>query len=1134
MTNRILIVDDEVKNLDVLHNCLCEANFKVMTAKSGEAALKRIAYTKPKTETVDKVKGLKMSAVDYITKPFQLDEVVARIEKHLTIRNLQKRLEEQNVQLQQEIAERKHAEEKIWQQKQFLESVIESLSHPFYVIDASDYTIEIANKAATNRNLSQRQTCFDLTHKRSKPCDGIGFLCPLVEVKKTKRAFVCEHIHYDTEGNTRYTEVHGFPILDDENNVIKMIEYTLDITGRKQAEDALRENKRKLETSNRVAKLGYWEWDIATNVFRWSKELYSIFGVDENTYEPSMENFADLIHPDDVSYVTAPETFEKNNRLKKIEMDYRIIDQTTRRVKYIHLWGESIRDSAGNLVGNIGTIQDVTDIKEIEKALQEKTDTLGERVKELNCLYGIAHLVEKPGISLEEIIQGTVELIPASWQYPEITCARIILNNKQFKTEFFAESDWKQTSDIIVQGEPVGNLDICYLAEKPASDEGPFQKEERKLLDAITERLGRIIERKQVENALRESECNLKKAQSTAHVGSWELDIATMKVTGSDELFSIFGLSRDEATLEAFVEIVHPDDREYDISHIQRGMEQGEPWDIEHRLILRNGTQKWVHAIGEAIKDENRKITTLTGITQDITEHKQAEEKLQLAKQAADAANQAKSVFLANMSHELRSPLNAILGFAQITARNPTLGKEAHDNLGIINRSGEHLLTLINQVLDLSKIESGRITLNETNFDLYRLLSDLEDMFNFKADDKQLQLIFERTDDLPQYIRTDEVKLRQVLINLLNNAIKFTAEGVVTVRISETANKRMADETNSQIHKFDYSQIQFSITDTGPGIAPDEMDDIFESFVQTEIGRQYSKGTGLGLPISRHFVRLMGGEMTVESPAKQVDNLSQKSDLGPGGTFCFTIQVEVVEQSEITKLWATTKKRVTALEQGQPCYRILIVDDRWTNRQLLIKLLNPLGFELREAENGQQAIEIWDEFEPHLIWMDMQMPVMDGYEATKQIKNHIKGQATTIIALTASAFEEEQAVVLDAGCDGFMRNPFKEADIFEMMSQHIGVQFVYEEVPHKPTISAKEVLTATNLATLPVTLLTSLKEAVKGGDFVMIDEVIEKIRIEQAPVGESLARLSYDFEHDKILDLLKDVQKEIQSRNIDC
>ncbi len=520
---------------------------------------------------------------------------------------------------------------------------------------------------------------------------------------------------------------------------------------------------------------------------------------------------------------------------------------------------------------------------------------------------------------------------------------------------------------------------------------------------------------------------------------------------------------------------------------------------------------------------------------------------LAVAKDKAEVANQAKSTFLANMSHELRSPLNAILGFSQLMTRSQTLSPEHQENISIISNSGEHLLTLINNVLDLSKIESGRTSLNPKKFDLYRLIGDLEDMFELKADDKQLQLIFECSPDVPQYVETDELKLRQILINLLNNALKFTDNGAVYVRVSKQSSGRN-HHTEDQIFEFSELSINaadlpsnniksspliqsenasyatpynasasaasfflhFEVEDTGLGISAHELDNVFEAFMQTQSGKNSQEGTGLGLPISRRFVELMGGEMSVTSA------------VGKGTNFKFDIQVFAVEAADIETKKPT--RNVIALEPNQHPYRILIVDDKPLNRQLLIKLLNPLGFELKEATNGQEAIEIWNSWEPHLIWMDMRMPVMDGYEATQYIKGTIKGQATAVIALTASVLEEERAVILSAGCDAFMRKPFREADIFDAMHKHIGVRYIYEDPGQANLLATKErdrgEMTAADFVKLPESLVADLKLAILNVDMDLIESAIDQIRLKDTVTAGAIANCIENFEYDKVLNLI--------------
>ncbi|MGL4622624.1 ATP-binding protein [Chroococcidiopsis sp.] len=469
------------------------------------------------------------------------------------------------------------------------------------------------------------------------------------------------------------------------------------------------------------------------------------------------------------------------------------------------------------------------------------------------------------------------------------------------------------------------------------------------------------------------------------------------------------------------------------------------------------------------------------------------------AKNAAELANRAKSEFLANMSHELRTPLNAILGFSQLMNRETSLSNRQQENLRIINRSGEHLLSLINDILDLAKIESGKMTLYSTDFDLYVLLESIKEMLTLRAESKGLQLTIECSKNLPQYIKTDDKKLRQVLINLLGNAIKFTSVGSVTLRVE------LAGDRQPIINDQQPITIHFEVADTGVGIAPTEINSVFEVFVQTDIGKQSQQGTGLGLPIAKRFVELMGGKITVSS------------ELGKGTVFQFYIQALASETSKIVGQKIT--RRVIGLQPNQQEYRILVVDDRWENRQLLLKLLQPIGFQVKEAVNGQEAIKIWQQWQPHLIWMDMRMPVMNGYEATQKIKSHLQGQATAIIALTASTFEEEKAVILSTGCDDFVRKPFHEEVIFDKMTQFLGVRYIYEEIYSKNISEASTVekLTAEALAVMSNEWLMNLSEAAALIDEEQIAQLVSQIPAEYQALAQSIQQEVKEFDFDRIM-----------------
>ncbi len=481
------------------------------------------------------------------------------------------------------------------------------------------------------------------------------------------------------------------------------------------------------------------------------------------------------------------------------------------------------------------------------------------------------------------------------------------------------------------------------------------------------------------------------------------------------------------------------------------------------------------------------------------------------AKDRADAANRAKSEFLANMSHELRTPLNAILGFTQLMARDRSLLSPHQEHVSIINRSGGHLLKLINDVLEMSKIEAGRISLNENNFDLYSLLDSLEDIFRLRAKLKGLQLVFERSENLPQYVMADENKLRQILLNLLSNSIKFTHHGTITLRTGLIGQASCAANAGTPV---DCPLLHFEIEDTGVGIADNEIHKLFKPFEQTSAGMNSTEGTGLGLSISQKFVRLMGGEITV---ASQLDQGSQ---------FSFDILIRCAEPRSIQPR-TVIHQPVIGLAPNQPTYRILIAEDNVTNRLLLSKILTMEGFELREAVNGAEAIAIWRDWHPHLILMDLRMPILDGLDATRLIKAEPQGQNTVIIALTASAFANQRQTFFAVGCDDFICKPFEQPELFEKISQHLGVQYLYEAIADAQQVSGEGSVQLSKsslqkgLAQMPEDWKKQLRRSALEGNDALIPDLLEEISSEQSGLKTAIAQLASNFDFDQILLLLE-------------
>ncbi|MEG4008099.1 response regulator [Microcoleus sp. Pol11C1] len=517
---------------------------------------------------------------------------------------------------------------------------------------------------------------------------------------------------------------------------------------------------------------------------------------------------------------------------------------------------------------------------------------------------------------------------------------------------------------------------------------------------------------------------------------------------------------------------------------------------IEHQLTIQR--------LKKQLLDRNKELQ------EEIIERKKAEE-------AAAAASLAKSQFVANMSHELRTPLNAILGFTQVMSRDSLLSHENLENLRIINRSGQHLLELINDVLDLSKIEAGIIGLDERSFDLYQLLDTLEEMFQIKAETKKMQLRFSVQANVPQYIKTDENKLRVCLINLLGNAMKFTHDGGrIWLRVSVESNQPQQTESESHPNSTSVEPllILFEVEDTGVGIATAEIDTLFDAFVQTQAGRKAADGTGLGLTITKKYVQIMGGDIWV------------KSVLGEGTSFKFNIRVFAAISSEIT---VATLQRVIGLEADQPIYRILAVDDNQENRLLLVKMLQPIGFEVREAENGYQAVELWESWQPHLIWLDTRMPVMDGFEAVRQIRAKEKQTQwrTVIIALTASTFEEKKGEIIAAGCDDFVRKPFQEQILFDKIACYLEVRYLYQELPRLPVGALRRYCVNEKpdsffgelLAQMPQSWVQELYEAANDVNEELAIQLVDRIWESHPTLAEALKDLLADYRLDKIMDL---------------
>ncbi|MFH1723718.1 MAG: PAS domain S-box protein [Elusimicrobiota bacterium] len=773
--------------------------------------------------------------------------------------------------------------------------------------------------------------------------------------------------------------------------------------------------------------------------------------------------------------------------------------------------------------------RDVTEQKRAEAELRKRTYELGERVKELNCLYGISALSERADISLEEFLQETAELILRSWQYPEVTCARITLEGREFRTRNFRESPWKQTADLQARGARFGSVEVYYLEKRPRRYEGPFLKEERRLLNAIAERLGKIAQRRRVEDALRKGEagyrtlvdnlpqkvflkdensvylsCNEryardlkirpeeilgrtdyeffprelaekyrtddKRIMESGRIEDLEEEyiedgrraiIQTVKTPIKDDSGVVVGVlgifwditerKRAEQKLrqlslavEHSPNIVMITDPEGKIEYVnpafssvagyapedvlgrgagelgeQSAEEQGRMWAAirsgtvwrgEFPNKTKSGGSYWELASIAPIKDEDGNITHFVKVAQDITERKRMEAELAKARDQALAAAKAKAQFLAKMSHELRTPLNAIIGMSDLLLDTP-LKHQQREYASTVHDSGEVLLSLINDVLDFSKLEVGKLQLESVEFDLRLLLEEAAQLCSFQAHAKGLEVLLAMPDDVPSALRGDSGRLRQILMNFLGNAVKFTEKGQVVL----LASKEEEDERRAML--------RLAVADTGLGIEPETQARLFEAFTQADASttRRFG-GTGLGLAISRQIIERMGGEFGVESSP------------GIGSTFWCRVPFEKAPGEGSAE--AARKPDFSGA-------RVLVVDDNAANREIMRERLSGWGMRPDVAAGAPEALDRLRREaagpDPHrLLLTDMRMPETDGADLAREVRRDPALADVPIVVMTSLGQSLPADQAREAGIVGWLYKPVRSAELLACLALVLG------------------------------------------------------------------------------------------------
>jgi len=1008
--------------------------------------------------------------------------IYARIEQ--TVQERTAELHALNVSLRKEIAERQQVQAALQESQELFSTFMDYLPALAFITEADGHAI-YAN-ASFQHHMGNEW--LDKTARDMLPDD-------LAQIMEEDNREALEHgmverveqVPTMIEGIRTYQTIKFR--IERSGNAPRIGGLAIDVTALKKTEEALRESQRLLLriADNIPAYIAYV--DIKSLKYQFVNKQFERFGLPRE--EIIHKHIREIIG--DRNYETALPYIEQVRAGQRTSYE-NVFPQPTGNV-----WAQvnyvPAVDEKGNVLGIVVLTHDITQIKQTEQALRESR----------NLLLTIA------------------DNLPAYIAYVDANTLRYKFLNKQFENfgRPCSELIGKEIREVI--GEANYALAFPYLERARTGEATVYENEFRLIHGKRLVQVNYVPEfdddgrvrgivvlgnditmLKQTEHALRESEKLLLLIADNMPAYIAYANAAELRYRFVNKRYEDFGHPRQEIIGKTFPEVVGESSYRFAKPYLDQVL-SGQPTSYENILRFSRG-ERWIKVNYVPDIDEEQHVRGIVILSYDITQEKQIAEALQLAKESAESANQAKSMFLASMSHELRTPLNAIIGFSQLLINYAGLPLDVRDYVEIIQRSSTHLLTLINQVLDLSKIEAGRMTLNEKPMNLYALLDELEEMFWLKAEQKGLRLVFERDEDLPCGILADELKLRQILINLLNNAIKFTARGEVIVRVMRLPLMPSDRAFDSQVAS---AKLQFSVEDTGSGIAPEDAESVFVPFLQTEIGRKAQDGTGLGLPISRKFLQLMGG------------NLQLRSDVGRGSTFTFIILVRLIDLLE--NVHDLRSRRVIGLTPDQPRYKILIVDDHEESRALLRYLLAPLGFDIQEAQDGSTAFEAWQRWQPDMIWLDICMPVMSGNDIARRIRDgeQATGRHTCIIATSAASGQDEQATALAYGCDDFLRKPLKDTDIFDRLQTFLHVQFRYADegkIAKRPSTVLSPAMIRDAIAALPLDAQEALKQAMVTADIAKITEIAEKIANWNESLRDAILERVKQFDYQTFLE----------------
>ena len=974
---------------------------------------------------------------------------------------------------------------------------------------------------------------------------------------------------------------------------------------RKQAEEKLRKSEERWQLVLKGNQDGIWDLNLKTNEIFRSARWKEIIGYADNEIDALQSEWTERIHPEDASRVQAAIQDYLDRQTPNYAAEYRLLCKDG-SYKWVLARAQAVWDKAGNPLRMVGSMTDISDRKQAElellrvtQAVESTSDAIVITDLKGRSIYHNQAFIQRYGYTVEEL--NLTNAAEAMYVQPQIY--------KQIYKTIRSGLSWSDEIELkTLNGEAVTTL---VRADKIQDENGKFSgsigvitdiSERKKIEETLRQQLKReqlavaMLER--IRSSLNLAEILTKAVEEVRHflqvdrtviyqfTPNWSGFIAVESV--DENCMALAGMEiYDPCFGEAYVSLyrdgrIIATDDVYNAgladchlnlltqlqvrSNLVVPILQGENlWGL---LIAHHctGPRNWQQFEVECLKQLGVQLaiaiqqsTLFQKAQTEIADRKQAEAALQLAKESAEAANRAKSDFLANMSHELRTPLNGILGYIQLLKPDKNLTAEQQESLINVQQCGEHLLMLINDVLDLAKIEASKMEISPTDVNFPNLIKSIADLFQMRADQKGIAFNFEQLSPLPDCVLADEKRLRQVLINLLSNAVKFTKIGGVKFQVgyveNATENSTQINEINSHIRAEVSAQkvnstgniepekeskpprktrkvpsnftaansaappatkIRFQIEDTGIGIQQNKLEEIFLPFHQVGDRHNFVEGTGLGLSISQKIVNIMGSQIRVQST------------LGKGSIFWLDLDLPAVAQcSEVPS--APEKRRLVGFVGHQR--KLLLVDDNEVNRAMLHRMLSRLGFEIAQATDGEDCLHKALEFQPDLIVMDLLMPVMDGWEATRRLRQLPKFKDTVVLALSASVYETTRQESILAGCDNFLTKPIETNELLELLRLHLALEWIYEDGSSGKQRKAQTPKTASDLAAANGAIVSPSSESVLAllrlsamGDIEAILEELTKLENSDPKLVRfvhHLRQLAKGFQLKQIRDFLK-------------